>query len=131
MVYSKEEKEIIMEGLKSIQNWIETEIQPNLKESIVVDFGDYVKRGAVREREYRLAVRKDEIAGSIGDLSLLFDIKDWQKGVCGWINIWEGDYYAISFGATLMTWWPTVKRMLLDSIYEQKKQSDCIMNFKV
>lgn len=131
MKYSKEEKEKIMEGLRNIQNWIETEVQPYLRESIVVEFGDYVKRDYVKERQYGLIVKKDDIIGADGGLCLLFNIKDWQKGVCGYIDVWKADYYALNFGATLMAWWPNVKRELLNLVYGQKRQTDAIMNFNV
>lgn len=131
MKYSKEEKEKIMEGLRNIQNWIEREIQPYLKESIVVEFGDYIKRDYIKERQYELIVKKDDIIGTNGGLRLLFNIKDWQKDVFGWIDVWQADYYALNFGSTLMVWWQNVKCKLLDLVYEQKRQTDAIMNFNV
>lgn len=102
MKHSKEEKEKIMDGLRNIQNWIETEIQPYLREPVVVEFGDYVKREYVKERQYELIVKKDDIVGTSGGLCLLFNIDDYQRGVCGLIDVWQGDYYTLEFGATLM-----------------------------
>ena len=127
----KEYVERLIPQGKSIEEFIKKEIQPYLFEEVVINFGDIVRRGRyneIKEHEFSLYVRNDSIVGTCGGLSLLFKMEDYQKGVCGWVDIYNDYSYGGDFIYELCLNWQSIKRELLNNINSQKASRNNVFN---
>lgn len=131
----KEYKEILIPNGKKIEEFIKSEIQPYLTGTITVCFGETVERGRyneLKEKEFCLWVRRDEIGGNCGGLTLLFALDDYQKRMTGYIDIYDSYGYGGKFIYELCADWTRIKRILLNAVNEQQtKRKQVLENFKI
>ena len=131
MEFTKQEyREQLIPNGRMIEEYIKEEIMPNITENITIDFGDIVQRGRyneIKEHEFSIHVHKDNVSGSCGGLTILFDIKDWQKGVCGYIDVWNNYGYGGEFLFNLCLHWSRIKREMLNSIDRQKSKRQAVL----
>ena len=136
MRFTREEytEKLIPQG-KKIEEFVKNEVQPYLTEEIKVSFGEIVERGRyneIREHQFSIYVSKNELVGTCGGLSILFDMRDDQKGVCGLIDVWDNYGHGGEFLFELCLNWQTIKRKLLNGVEDQKKKrSEVFDNFQV
>ena len=136
MEYTREEYigKLIPQGRK-IEEFIRNEVQPYLTKEIEIGFGDVVHRGRfseITEHEFSIYVRKDEIVGTCGGLSILFNIKEYQRGICGWIDVWNDYSYGGKVLFELCLNWQTIKRKLLADVCNQtEKRRNVLENFQI
>jgi hypothetical protein len=132
MKFAKEQVEKLHNNGRAMEVYIKTEIMPYLKDEVKVDFGDMVTRGRygeIKEKNYKLYVSKDEVWCKQGGLGIMFDIKDYQRGVCGWIDLWsKEDGWALDCLYNLSLNWASIKAKLNDYVKEQKAKDDAVFN---
>lgn len=137
MLFTKQEYETILkEQGKSIEQYIQTEIQPYMVEEIEIPFGDIVHRGRydeIKEHEFTLYVRKDEIYGRCGGLTIYFDLPEYFKGTCGCIDVYNDFGHGGSFLYNLcLNWKRVIKPTLFTQIDAQKRSREAVLkNFEV
>lgn len=129
MRFTKEQAEKLCNNGRAMEEYIKTEIIPHLTDRVEVEFGDMVTRGRyseIRERDYCLIVRNDGIIVKQGGLRIMFDIKEYDRGSIGCIDIWDkADGFALDCLYNLSLNWTggaRIKFVLNNHIQNQRNK---------
>lgn len=129
MTFTKEEREKLIANGKAIEKFIREEIMPHLREPVMIEFGDEVRRGRYqesREREYTLTVANGRLGASYGGLSLYFgDMPIYFKGMTGCIDIYEDKSWGHEFLNALSLNWrhgEFIRSCLITAVEKQNEQ---------
>lgn len=132
MKFTNEQVTKLHSNGRAMEMYIKTEIMPCLKDEIEVAFGDIVSRGRygeIREKDYTLYVRKDKVWCRQGGLGIMFDIEDYQRGVCGWIDLWDKkDGWALDCLYNLSLHWSDIKAKLNNYVRNQKSKDTAVFD---
>ena len=139
MVYSRNECEMIYNGMRKIEEWIKKNVTPNVRDDIVIGFGGIVRRGYyndIKEQKYELCITNEHIIGHIGGLRLIFpDMDDWHIESYSPFTVkmykGRGGSYDVEFAASLIENWAMVKSSICNKLDEQISKIEKISNFVV
>lgn len=127
----KEYEEILTQRAKAIEQFIKTEIQPHITKEFKISFGDIVHRGRyneIKEHEFTLYIRNDEIFGMIGGLAIYFNMPEYLKGCCGCIDIYNHYSYGGRFIYYLCLNWQHIKAEMLAEMNKQKQNKNAVFD---
>ena len=125
MVYTQAEKEKIHANLDAIKAYIQREIQPNITDRVVVDFGNMKSYlNGDREKEYHLYVSPKSLSCRIGGLGFDF------------VNAGESSYSAtaytqLDYAVELIRDWQSIKSILNTAIQRENDTRNAINNFYI
>ena len=131
MMYTREEyQNKLIPNAKAIEDFIKKEIQSCMVEEIKIPFGEMVCRGRyneIRETKHCLYVRKDDIFGRTGGLTIYFDIPEYFKNTCGCIDVWNDYGYGGEFIYDLCLEWNRIKFKLLNAVESQNANRNKVL----
>ena len=129
MVYTREEREIIKNNIKMIENYCKTEIAPLIDgRSITADFSEiqYRKDGSAFKKTYLFTVEKNGTA-EFTSSALTMVIDENYKRTEYSVSAYENPLYM----EDLLIRWQTVKTKLLNKIHKEKQVKSKILNFAI
>ena len=131
MIYTDEELAILRENTKQIENYLHG-LQPQIRESIHIEFGDtVVRRGAygcrAYEREFDLWVGKDSVFGGSGGLRYSFEPLEEYR--CGLIDLYNDRGFGGKYMAALCCNWRSIKGEITNQIANQISRVASIRSF--
>ena len=129
MTYTREEREIIKNNIKMIENYCKTEIAPLVDGgSVTADFSEiqYRKDGSAFKKSYFFTVRKNGVAEFTSSaLTMVIDENYEHTGYS--VNAYEN----LCYMEELLIRWQTVKTKLLNEIYNKRRMKSKILNFSI
>lgn len=132
MMYTREEyKNTLIPNAKAIDDFIKKEIQNCMVEEIKIPFGGIVRRGRcneIRESKHYLYVRKNEIFGRTGGLTIYFNIPEYLKHTCGCIDVWNDCGYGGEYIYDMCLEWNHIKVQLLKAVESQNANRNKVLN---
>lgn len=124
MRFTKEQKIKMGENVDRIKAYIQT-LQPQICDTITVDFGELKSYRFETERECHIYVDRDEIRGRIGGLQINFERESSSSSSSADVYNW------LQYTWQLIENWQYIKRKLLEEIEKRKAIIEMIENFKV
>lgn len=123
MRFTSEEKQKMGECVDKIKAYIAL-LQPKIRDTIQVDFGEYKTYYFDRERECKIYIDGEDIWGRIGGLRISFEP---QKNS----SVSSDVYNWLSYTVQLIENWPYIKQEILNEIENRECVLNKINNFEV
>ena len=133
MLFTKEEykTKLIPQG-KMIEEFIRTQIMPNLHQEIKVEFGEIIERGRfdkIVEPEFKICVYKDTIFGRSGGVAIYFDDQPFSST---YVNTYKDFGFGGNFLYYLCLEWNRIKGELLKATEKERTSRAAVFeNFQV
>ena len=130
MTYTREEREIVKNNIKMIENYCKTEIAPLIEGySITADFSEIQYRksdGSAFKKTSLFTVYKDGTA-KFTSSALTIVLDENYKRTEFSVNAYENPQYM----EDLLIRWQTVKAKLLNEIHNKNRMKSKVLNFTI
>lgn len=129
MTYTNEEREIIKNKIKMIDDYCKTEIAPLINSGhICADVSEtkYRKDGSAYKKTYEFYVNSD------GTSIFIIGIATYSISGSDETNSWAYNIYDYLYTMEeLLLKWHTVKTKLLDEIHKEEQKKSAILDFRI